>query len=373
MVLLVGLVSLAFRSSRAAAPALAMPASDVPSIEGDRIRFSPHFAERAGIRVEPVQVENLVPVISAVGTTELNAEHVAAVGARMRGLVSVVKKLEGDTVSAGEVLAKVESPELGEAQAAVGMLNAQREVARLNAEREAKLAERSLTTAREAEVAAVEAQKASWLLSAARQKVTALGGASAAKSSLGIRDLRSPLTGTIVERNVLAGQFVSGDVVVFKVANLDYVWIELDVFERNLARVHAGDPAEVQPLVGNAKVLRARVARVSPRIDPETHSAKVRIEVDNKDRGLRVGQAIKATIHSSGGELSARPTVAADAVTLVDGKPTVFVVVEPNVVRVTNVTLGASDGHETEVVQGLQTGDQVVTTGAFALKSELFR
>jgi cobalt-zinc-cadmium efflux system membrane fusion protein len=86
-----------------------------------------------------------------------------------------------------------------------------------------------------------------------------------------------------------------------------------------------------------------------------------------------VGQAVKATIHSSGGDTGPQPVVDVGAVTLVDGKPTVFVVVEPNVVRATGVTLGASDGHQAEVAQGLQPGDRVVTAGAFALKSELFR
>lgn len=370
--LVAGFVSVGFRQGRAAAPDLA-PVSDVPSVVGDRIKFSRHFAERAGIQVGPARVQQLAPVVTAIGTVELNAEHVAAVGARMRGLVSIVRKLEGDAVSAGEVLATLESPELAAAQAAVGTLNAQSEAARLNVERETRLVEHDLTTAREAEIASVEAQKAAWLLSAARQKVAALGGGSMGNSSLGVHELRSPINGTIVERSVAAGQFVDGDVVAFKVANLSHLWIELDVFERNLVRIRAGDAVEVEPLAGRAKLLRGRVGRVSPTIDAGTHSAKVRIDVDNTARGLRVGQAVKATIHATGGDRGPMTVVAVDAITLMDGKPTVFVVVEPNVVRVTSVKLGASDGRQTEVAQGLEPEVDVVTAGAFALKSELFR
>jgi biotin carboxyl carrier protein len=149
--------------------------------------------------------------------------------------VSRVTKFEGDVVEAGAVLARVESAELGEAQAAVSMLDAERHAAELNAERETKLAERSLTTARELELASVEAKKANLLLGAAQQKVTALGGNSRPGHDLvlGAHEVRSPIAGTVVGRNVAPGQFVEGQLVAFKVADLDHLWIELDVFERN--------------------------------------------------------------------------------------------------------------------------------------------
>ena len=99
----------------------------------------------------------------------------------------------------------------------------------------------------------------------------------------------------------------------------------------------------------------------------------MRIEVENQDRRLRVGQAVQATIHTSGGELAPRPIAPTSAITFVDGKPTVFVAAGPNAVKVVNVQLGANDDDETEIVAGLSATDSIVTEGAFALKSELFR
>lgn len=349
-------------------------AADVPKVTGEQIRYSDTFAQRAGIKLAKVRFDQLVPVVAAVGTADFNAEHVAAVGTRLRGLVSSVRKFEGDVVESGAILARIESAELGEAQAAVSMLAAERHAAELNAEREARLAERSLTTAREVELASVEAKKAGLLLGAAQQKVAALGGnARPSNVVLGAHEVRSPIAGTVVERFVAPGQFVEGQLVAFKVANLDHLWIELDVFERNLSRVAVGDKAELRPLSAGADTLQGRVAKVASRIDQETHSAKVRIEVENKDRKLRVGQAVQATIHTSGGDLAPRPIVPTSAITFVDGKPTVFVGAGPNAVRVATVQLGANDDDETEILVGLQATDQVVTEGAFALKSELFR
>lgn len=364
------------RDGEAALQADAESMPDVPRVHGDEIRFSENFAQRAGIKVAQARFEELVPVVSAVGTVDFNAEYVAAIGTRLRGLVSRVNKFEGDSVKAGTVLARVESAELGEAQAAVSMLDAERHAAELNAQREAKLAERSLTTARELEMASVEAKKAGLLLSAAQQKVAALGGSSRLKSEavLGAHEVRSPIDGTVVERNVAAGQFVEGQLVAFKVANLDHLWIELDVFERNLGRISLGDRAELKPLSGGAaEPLIGRVGKIASTINPETHSAKVRIEVENRDRRLRVGQAVQAMIHSGGMHLGKRPIVPTSAITFVDGKPTLFVASSPTSVRVVTVQLGSNDGDETEIVQGLKEGDEIVTEGAFALKSELFR
>lgn len=362
------------RKGEAAPGASAAAVSDVPRVEGDQIRFSERFAGRAGIRTQQVRVEALVPVVEAVGTVDFNAEHVVAVGARLRGLISRVHKFEGDAVKAGEMLARLESAELGEAQARVSMLDAEREAAQLNAQREEKLAARSLTTAREVELASVAARKSALLLAAAKQKVSALGGgARVGERSLGSHELRTPIEGTVVERNVAPGQFIEGELVAFKVANLDHLWIELDVFERNLYRIQIGDHAELKPLSGNGGALEGRVAKVASNIDQETHSAKVRIEVENRDRRLRVGQAVKATIHCSGGKLAPRPLIPTRAITFVDGEPRVFVAVGPHAVRVTRVRLGANDGDETEIMDGVAETDEVVTDGAFALKSELFR
>src|SRR4051812_22723088 len=150
----------------------------------------------------PVSRSMLVPVVGAVGTVAFNPEHVAAVGTRLKGVVSRVERFEGDTVESGTVRAGIESAELGEAQAAVSMLEAEKRAADVNLQREKTLAQKNLTTQREAEVAAVEAERYQLLLGAARQKVAALsGGVGSRPGRFGSHELRSPLKGTIVERN----------------------------------------------------------------------------------------------------------------------------------------------------------------------------
>src|SRR6478735_1238649 len=282
--------------------------------------------------------------------------------------------VEGDTVELGTVLAVIESAELGEAQAAVSMLEAEKRAADVNLQREKTLSQKNLTTQREAEVAGVEAERYQLLLGAARQKVAALsGGVGSRPAKLGSHELRSPLKGTIVERNIAPGQSVEGQLVAFRIADLDHLWVELDVFERNLSKIRIGDRVELSPLAAQSEVLEGRVAHVGAVIDTETRSAPIRVEVDNRDRRLRAGQAVNARIHAASGGEERTTLLPSSAITFVDGKSTVFVKSGENAVRVVKLELGTTNGPETEVISGVNAGDEVVSEGVFALKSELFR
>ena len=207
-----GALWVARSSSNAQASHAPREVADTPHVDGERITFSRGFVERAKLKFAPVARASLVPVVTAVGTVAFNPTHVAAVGTRLRGLVSRVTKFEGDTVDSGTVLAVIESAELGEAQAAVSMLEAERRATDMNYQREKALAQKNLTTQREAEVAAVEAERSQLMLGAAKQKVAALSGGVGSRSSgrLGAHELRSPMKGTIVERHISPGQSVEG-------------------------------------------------------------------------------------------------------------------------------------------------------------------
>jgi len=363
----------ALKDSERSAAAATRPA-DVPRVEGASITFSKAFAERAGIKLAPAVRAELVPLINAVGTLDFNPEHVAAVGARLKGLVTQVSKFEGDSVEPGTVLALIESGELGEAQAAVSTLEAEKLAADRNLTRERALADKRLSTAREAEVAEVEAERYDHLLGAARQKVSALtGGVGSRSRRLGSHELRSPMKGTVVARNVAPGQAIEGDVVAFRVANVEHLWVEIEVFEKNLGVLGLGDRVELSPLAAPAETFEGRVARIGAVIDTATRSAPVRVEIENKTGRLRAGQAVNATLHGSAGGARERTLVPTTALTFVDGKPTLFVASGAHRVRVASVDIGATNGAQTEVVKGLSPGEQVVAEGVFALKSELFR
>lgn len=346
------------------------PTRDVPRIEGRAVVVTDAFRDRAAMRSEPAARSRITPVLRVVGTVTFDPSRVAAVGTRSRGFVRKVAKLEGDPVRAGEELAELESADLGQAQADVASAAAHRRAAEQNAKRERDLLARGLTTAREAEVAEATLDEHKAALDSARQRTAALGGNGRGK--LGVHSLVAPIAGTVVERHVSAGQTVEGPLVAFRVADLDRLWIELSVFERNVGSIRTGDHVEVTPVSESGAHFEGKVAHVGEVIDEATRTAAVRVTVQNEGRKLRPGQSVMASIRTSGPSHEA-VLVRKSAVTFVDGKATVFVEESPRHYVPVAVRLGLDDGAHQEVLEGLQEGALVVVSGVFALKSELFR
>lgn len=350
---------------------------DVPHVEGQTIVFSQGFAERAGVKASPVARASLTPIVQVPGAVTFDSAHVSAAGTRIRGFVRHVFKVEGDAVKKGEALAEIESVELGNAQAEVAVAAAKKRAAERNAARESDLLAHSLTTAREEEVARSELEEQKAMLAAASQRVGALGGTTTA-GARGTYLVHSPIQGTIVERGISAGQSVEPDLIAFRLAELDYLWIELHVFEREIGDLHRGDRVEITPAGDRQKKIEGTVSYVGEVIDTSTRSSEVRVKFDNTARVLRPGQSVVARLHP--GSLARDVLVVpVAAITYIDGRPHLFLVDCPNpagiVTRVLakEVTLGMNDGDRQEIVQGVSETQYVVVEGVFALKSELFR
>jgi cobalt-zinc-cadmium efflux system membrane fusion protein len=372
MALLVGVVVGALAMHREMP--VAEPPRDVPHLDGPFITFSSGFAARSKIQLGTCETALLSPVVTVTGTVAFDPELVAAIGARVPGRVRRVLKFPGDPVQVGEVLAELESAELGQAQTAVLSARAHAEASTANQQREEQLAEQRVSSQRDAELAKATALAAKADLYAAEQRVRAFGGP-VEGAAIGVLQLRSPIAGKVVESHVYRGQSVEPSFTAFRVADLHRVWIELQVFERELGRIQSSDKVEISPQTNASVVVSGTVAHVGDIIDLDTRSAPVRVVVDNGDGALRPGQSVLAKIHT-------RATPAApgsvlllplEAVTSVDGRPTVFVAHGPNQVEPRPVTLGARDGTRVEVLTGLSQEDRVVVGGVFALKSEIFR
>jgi len=345
-------------------------------MDGRAIVLTPQFRERLGLKTAPVEQSSLTPVVSVSGTVDFDPRHMAAVGTRLTGLVRSVARFEGDAVKRGELLCTIDSPELGSAQGRVLEYRAQYKAAELNLNREQDLSDRGLSTTRETEVAAATLEEFRSKANAAEQRVSALGGTPPSRKDgrvVGVQELRSPLDGTVVERHVNTGQSVEGQLTAFRIADLDHLWVELAVFERNLTSIHKGDPVQVSPLAKQSDAIAGHVAHVGEQVDPATRTAVVRVEVDNRARKLRPGQAVTAEIEATSAGDGSVCVVPQSAVTYIDGNPTVFIAETDMRLLVTPVELGKSDGHNREIVSGVSAGQVVVVDGVFALKSELYR
>ena len=351
-------------------PALAPAHLPALAMEGNQIRFSEDFARRHHITVVKAAEGELSPTVQVMGTVRYDVRKFAAVGARSAGRVRRVFKIMGDQVRPGEILADIESVDLGKAQATAESLRAREIAAEANLDRERQLAEAKVTAMREAEAAKAEYQAFRAERRAAEKSVAALGAT--VDSEVGIMKLRSPIAGRVISARASQGQTVESSDTLFEVADLSTVWVELMVFERDLDRIHKGDGVEILPAAAKGTPVHGTLAHVSELIDPDTRSAAVRVEVDNHLGWLRPGQSTSARIHTRA-PAERILTIPKTGVTFVDGKPTVMLMLGPGLVEPRAVELGPDDGEKVSVRKGLRAGDGVITEGLFALKSEIFR
>jgi len=185
--------------------------------------------------------------------------------------------------------------------------------------------------------------------------------------------VRSPLEGTVIERRIVTGQSVRGERVVFVVANLDRLLVDVAVDQVQARVLRVGDRVELLrdgASSASASAVSGSIAWVGALGASDAPPVGVHVGVDNRAHSLRLGQAVTARIFASSG---ARAVVIPNrAVAWIAGQPTVFVSDGHNSVSAAAVTLGGNNGDQTEVQVGLAPGQHIVSDGVRTLKDESF-
>ncbi len=331
------------------------------------------------VKVAAAELAKLGGDIQVVGTVAFHEDHFAVVGPLVPGRISRVSAGVGDKVKRGQVIAEIEASEVGTARAELVSAKARFVAADANLKRETDLAEKKISSSRERELAHAQWVTEQAGVRAAIMRLRAIGLTpgdveEAEKHDLGGRvAMRAPISGTIIERKVTLGQAVERATDAFKIADTTHVWVSLDLYEKDLARVHVSQEVEMRTDARPGDSFHGRVAFIVPVIDPATRTAKVRLEFPNPNGVLHAGQLVTARILADSrlatSEVLAVPR---SAIEQVEGKMVVFVKAG-DVFERRNVLLGMSGGDRVEIRKGLNAGEVVAIDGAFLLKSELLR
>ena len=179
--------------------------------------------------------------------------------------------------------------------------------------------------------------------------------------------VRTALAGTVIERHVGLGEAVSRDQILFVVADLDTVWIELAVYLRDLESVRVGLPVNVT-CGRHDSGIDARIDYVSPVVDEITRTATARVVLANDDLHWRPGMFVTARLETRAEDVAV--AVPASAIFTVEERTCVFVETDAGFVA-RPVTLGRKTDDLVEVTDGLAAGEVYVARGGFTLKAEL--
>ena len=334
------------------------------------LTLSAEEAQTAGIKVQKLEPQEKAEQVVVTATIQANQDKLAHVGPRVPGRVVKVYARLGDRVKAGQALALLDSIELGEARSSYLQAASEAALAQANFERAQRLNADNIIPEKDYLRARAEHEKARASLRAAADKLRMMGVAPE-KLSGSVFPLTAPFAGTVIEKKAALGELAQPDASLFTVADLSTLWIESDLFEKDLGKVKVGAQASVTVSAYPREVFKGRLTYISSTMNKETRTVKARVEVPNPDGRLKPEMFASAAINTTEGSAKVL-IVPEDAVLLLQGQPTVFVAesggFEPRAVEVGERAQGY-----VVLKSGVAAGESVVVNGAYALKARLLK
>jgi membrane fusion protein, heavy metal efflux system len=402
--------------------------------EGEEVKLSAEALQSAGIEIEGVTQQPAVALLRTTGTVEANEQQTQQATPLVGGRVDQVQVRLGDRVRTGAVLAVISSPQIAQMHGKLHEAETQRALAERNLERVLRAENRAAVLSAKAKFDEAEAtlkrvrrlielgagagkdliaaetayktakaeyefqsnislnrevQEARAAVETARVDVSHIHdelrslGAPVAEGERHNHDkdtslvaLRAPVSGTVIERLVNAGAGVEAGTPLFTIGNLSTVWIIANVPEAQVSRVHVGTSVEVTSTAVGHEMLSGRVAYIDPKLNEETRTARVRIEMSNPGERLKAGMFVQVGFQTGSPESSEQELVVkSEALQRFGERNVVFLPKqnEPGAFEVRDVQIGAEINGYTRILSGLQLGEKVVTKGSFTLKTQLMK
>jgi cobalt-zinc-cadmium efflux system membrane fusion protein len=327
--------------------------------------------QRQKIQIYTVTPAKFRKTTETTGTVDFDNDQATSVLAPFGGPVSRLLVSLGDQVKAGDPLAEVDSPDFAAAISAYRKALSTAQTDRRIADVDKDLIQHDGLARREVEQAQTDAANAEADSYAALQALVSLN-----VDPQTIKDLqagrpvshpsgmlRSPITGTVVEKLISPGELLTaGTTPCFTVANLSRVWVMTQIFGSDLAAVKVGDPAEVETGIATNE-FSGTVDNISALVNPDTRSVLVRVVVQNPGDFLKKQMYVSVKIQSrqeSTGLLVPVSAILRDDENL----PFVYIAQTDGSFARRQVSLGYRTGDQYDITDGLQAGDRIVVEGA---------
>ena len=353
--------------------------SGLPTDKRLKVRFSSNVSvEKAGIETGRANSASVSVASDMLGQVSFDLNKLAVITPLGKGVLREILVDVGDSVEAGQLLATLTSPAVAEAKS--NYLNAlsSAELRRENYAREKDLHEQKISARQDFEAAKAALAASQSGIDYARQTLINLGlreqeieEVAQSRSRNSILPIRAPFSGTVVERDAVMGTAVEAGTVLFQVADLSTMWMELSIPETQLAGVQQGVAIQARFEAFPGLAFEGKLTWVAYSVDERTRMVKARAELANAQRLLRHGMFGRARL--SGFAQTVGLTVPEEAVQVVDGQPVIFTKLEDDLFEIRPVQLGAArDGH-VPVLAGISYDDVIVIAESYVIKSEFLK
>lgn len=351
--------------------------------ESGFVHISTEAQKHFGLQVEPAQMRELNEYLQVPGTVQPIDSHVNTVRPLARGRLHDVLVRVGDRVSRGQPLASYDNMEAGElaaqlagARAELERLHVQERNLGRQAERARALAEIGAVPKKELEQASSEQQGAQQTI---KSQESAIAGVIARLQRFGISEtdisktpvttITAPMAGVVTKQEASPGEVIEPSSALFTITDLSFVWVQAEVYEKDLGRVRVGQPAIVTVDTYGNQPFTGKVTYISDFLDPRTRTARVRCEVPNADIRLKLDMFATVNLPTT---FSRRAlAVPAGAIQEVGDKTVVFVRKTATEFEPRWISAGNTVRDLVEITNGLREGEPIVKAGAFHLKSIL--
>jgi len=326
--------------------------------QGNRIIVPPSSSLANRLEVEPVQLTSIARQVTAPAFVEADPARFARILPPLNGRVLKIFVHPGDSVTKGDELLLLDSPDFGGAQADYARARTALTQTEHTLERQQDLAAHGIVGQRDVEQAKTDRDSALSDFSRTKDRLRLLG-MDPDKTPLGSPLIvRSPLTGKVVDIMAATGEFRNDPTApLMIVADLSDIWVTANVQEKDIHFVHRGDLAAATFGAYPTETFGGKVLFVADVLDPDTRTAKVRIAYPNKDGRLRPAMFATVTLKTWDTKEMTVPTT---ALVLSGDKTTVFVQISPNTFEQRAVSTGEQIGQRTVVKNGLQIGELVL-------------
>lgn len=329
---------------------------EAPTEAPGTVTISPERLQTIGVKYEQVAKRPLEKAIRTVGRVAVDERRLAKVTIKFHGWIEeLLVSATGDHVKKGQVLFTIYSPDLVATQ------------------EEYLLALQSKKQLGGSEFPEV-ARGSKELLEATRRRFQLwditedhIRDLEQTGKVLKTLPIHSPITGTVIKKEVLSGAHVDPGQELYTIADLSKIWILADVYEYELAFVKKGQKAAVTLSYEPGTVLTGHVGFIYPTLDPKTRTAKVRFELTNPEETLKPDMYANVELNVS---LGTKLVIPQEAVIESGQKQVVFLHHGDGKLEPRRIKTGIKTGDWYEVLEGLKEGDHIVTSANFLIDSE---
>jgi membrane fusion protein, heavy metal efflux system len=323
------------------------------------------------VQTMPTAIGNYQAAKTMYGTIVPASGGLGVVMAPQAGRITSVKVAVGQTVRAGQVVAtmhqSVGTPDAVNVAATNSGLTLQIEQARVRlaaAQREYDRLKKIEDIAAGKDVAAAEAS-----LNTARSELQTLENQSVGSNQTAndrTVALVAPISGVVGAYTLAAGAEVTAGQTLLTITNINKVYVEAQVYDRDLEAVQVGNTFSVACSTDDHKTAKVRLISQAQTMNPGNQSQRVLFELDNPDGEFKIGEfvTIKA-LHNQSNRLISVPN---SALTEINGKTAVFIKHAPEIFELAYVKTGEDDGTHTIIMQGFEEGEKIVISGTYEVK-----